>query len=272
MKPKAQRVEWLREVGRYYDETNELWSRNMGSTIQAGIITQGSSPVDIFAHNVFLAHRAGIKQGDNVLDAGCGVCGPAIDIARAFKDVTIEAITISERQVHTARRMLSDSGLLERIGVRLGDYHDLPYRDHTFDVVQYLESSSHSPDADVLFSEAFRVLRPGGILYVKDGFLLENPTDQQFEDSRHMDQRFHMQTRTLAKATSTIRGIGFEISQVNTLTDRVNASYFSKAMLQDPAEPTGPLTPLGLHHYREGERIMAFNWPVIGEIKATKPI
>lgn len=272
MNTESKNQQWLQEVESYYDETNDLWSHHMGSTIQAGILTSGSDPVDILAHNVFLAHRAGIRPGDYVLDAGCGICGPAIDIASSFDGVSIEAITISNQQVFTARERVAKCGLQDRVRVHQGDYHELPFENNVFDVVQFLESSAHAHDPATLFQECYRVLRPGGILFLKDGFVSEEPTAQQKLNSLQMDQRFHMQTRKLSDTVLTIRDAGFEILRVSEITNSVNANYFMSAMLRDPALPNGPLTPLGQYHYQGGEWIMDFNWPVIAEIKAIRPI
>ena len=49
-----------------------------------------------------LAQKAGLQDDDLVLDAGCGVAGPAIIIASHYPGVVIEGVTNSERQAEMA--------------------------------------------------------------------------------------------------------------------------------------------------------------------------
>jgi ubiquinone/menaquinone biosynthesis C-methylase UbiE len=166
----------LSAVRSYYDRTTPLYLEEIGSTLQAGLF-QGHSPAGAQDggdaqrnSNLIMASRAGIRPGHRVLDAGCGVCGPAIDIARAVVGVRIVAVTISPVQVDIAAQRVADAGLAERIEVRQADFHALPFADAEFDVVCFFESLSHSDNVLVALREAARVLKPGARLYVKDVF------------------------------------------------------------------------------------------------------
>ena len=117
-----------------------------------------------------LAERAGVTDGDVILDAGCGVGGPAIAIASTFR-VTIEAVTNSPVQVGIGRELVDDAGLSDRIRVHLGDMHDLDFQDGHFDRVLAFEVLCYSDDLGRLMSEFARVVRPGGTVYLKDIFL-----------------------------------------------------------------------------------------------------
>lgn len=206
-----------------------------------------------------------------VLDAGCGFCGPAIELARQYDGLEVDALNISPAQVDIARQNVAEAGLEARIRVHLGDYHDLPFADGHFDVVQFLESSAHSDDPARLVAEAWRVLRAGGRLYLKDGFLADPATDPAPFDPTRMDEAYLMQTRTVSETLSLIESTGFEVLDHRDLTRRVNAAHFVNAMqrLDESGQPQ--LTPLGRAHYRAGESIHVLNWPVIAEIRARKP-
>jgi cyclopropane fatty-acyl-phospholipid synthase-like methyltransferase len=145
-----------------------------GPTIQGALFASDGAEDAVVASNLKLANRAGVRAGDRVLDAGCGVCGPAIDIARAI-DVTIDGINLAPAQAETAREKVAAAGLSDRVRVHLGDFHRLPFFDSTFDVACFFESIGHSDNLDQLFAEAFRVLRPGGRLYGKDLHMGERP-------------------------------------------------------------------------------------------------
>lgn len=78
--PSRSRENWLADVREYYDRTTPLYLEYVGSTLQAGRLRSRDPPGDGYApievSNAHFAAAAGIRPGDLVLDAGCGVCGP----------------------------------------------------------------------------------------------------------------------------------------------------------------------------------------------------
>ena len=147
-----------------------------GTTLQCGLVKRrAETAVTPEASTVYLAELAGVAPGNHVLDAGCGIGGPAMAIARAVPNVVIDGVTISEVQSKLARELVAEAGLHDRVRVHVADFHHLPFADASFDVVLYLEVTGYSPDRDALFSEAARVLRPGGTVYIKELFRREDP-------------------------------------------------------------------------------------------------
>ena len=166
--------EFLASVRSYYDRTTELYLRHLGTTLQAGVLSwrHGASGATQFPkHNLFFAERAGIRRGARILDAGCGVCGPSIDIASGIDDVCFDCVTISPVQASIAKQNVDHRGLRSRVRVQVGDYHHLPFQDDFFDTAVFFESACYSYDQGALFQEVRRVLTPAGRLYVKDVFV-----------------------------------------------------------------------------------------------------
>lgn len=264
--------EALESIRAYYERTHEDYLACVGPTFQAALLAETPE-----ASNLRLAERAGLRAGMRVLDAGCGVCGPALDMARAL-DITVDGVTLSPSQAETARCRISESGLAHRVRVHLGDFHRLPFEDGAFDAAVLLESASYSPSPEALFSEMHRVLRPGGILYVKDFFRCDAPLGVgDMRALQDYDFTYCTCTRTLGEVMGAVARAGFVDARGGALPG-VDMDRFHQAMI-DP-EPRGTvgsafltalapaprLSRFGRYHRRSWERL-----PVdAGEIRAVR--
>ena len=180
----------LAEVRRFYDRWTPTLVEAAGTTLQFGLVRRpGETSVRPETSSRYLAERAGVVPGDRVLDAGCGVGGPALAIAAGVPDVVIDGVTVSEVQAGMARRLVDEAGLAGRVRVSVADFHRLPFPDASFDVALYLEVTGYSPDREALYRESARVLRPGGTVYVKDTFCREEQlSDEQRRCMRASDE------------------------------------------------------------------------------------
>lgn len=120
--------------------------------------TEPEQPVDLAMIDHFIAQLGGGTR--EVLDAGCGTGR----MSRYLTDrgCTTHGVDLSPGMIAMAHRDHPDL----RAGV--ASIVDLPFPDARFDGVVYWYSIIHVPDADlpVVFREARRVLRPGGVMLV----------------------------------------------------------------------------------------------------------
>ena len=72
-------------------------------------------------HEHYLASNIGIKKGMQVLDVGCGVGGPAREIAK-FTDAKITGLNINDYQIARARRAAVSEGLGDKLNFVKGDF------------------------------------------------------------------------------------------------------------------------------------------------------
>lgn len=153
-------------VEEYYEQWNDNYLKNFGDIFQSYATAKPEVLID------YIATSAGLKGGDKILDAGCGVCGPALLLAEKFPASKITGITISPSQVNLAQKKIAKKKLAERVRVAAGDFHeaDKKFTHGEFDVVLFLESLVHSHDPALAIAACKNVLRDGGTLYIKDLF------------------------------------------------------------------------------------------------------
>lgn len=128
--------------------------------------------------NAILYQLAGIEAHHAVLDAGCGIGGSTIWMAREHGN-RVTGITISAKQAGYARQHAKRHGVAEQTDFQVADFCATPFADASYDVVWALESSCHALRKADFMAECYRVLKPGGRLVVCDGFLLQRQFDER---------------------------------------------------------------------------------------------
>ena len=233
-------------VREYWDRAHDAYLAHVGTTFQAGRIDVGSSMRD---SNLWLARAAGLERHRVVLDAGCGVCGPSIDFARELPHLRLVGVTLSRRQTATARQLIRDAAVGDRLHVVNADYHALPFADGSFDAVLFLESLGYADNLTRLLRGVRRVLRAGGSLYVKDVFRREQLwSDQEGLELAEFDRVYQYCTRSLEACVRAVAAAGFTEVATRDLTDRVSIAHTQRAMVE---AGDGTLSAFGhLHHRR----------------------
>jgi SAM-dependent methyltransferase len=129
---------------------------------------------------------ARIKPGDNVLEIGCGTGSLTLAAKEQVGSAgEVAGIDIAPEMVAAARKKAARNGA--GISFQEGSIAKIPFPDHHFDVVMCSFMIFHMPE-DVRrkgFPEIYRVLNPGGQLFILDGALsekqLQHRTDQMHD-------------------------------------------------------------------------------------------
>jgi tocopherol O-methyltransferase len=108
--------------------------------------------------NQVLANNAKIKKTDLILDAGCGVGGSSIWLARNIGSKAI-GITLVEKQLDFAKKCAKEKGVEDLVEFKINDFTSTDFEDETFDFVWSVESVCHTIDKKEFIDESYRILK-----------------------------------------------------------------------------------------------------------------
>lgn len=110
----------------------------------------------------------GIAKCVNALDLGTGPGDIPIMLAEQHPGLRITAVDLADSMLALANKKVGLMGLQGRIALQRMDVKALDLPDGSFDAVFSNTILHHIPDPGAMLAEAARVLRPGGLLLIRD--------------------------------------------------------------------------------------------------------
>lgn len=164
------------QIQQFYDTSSGLWEQIWGEHMHHGYYgADGSQPKNRRQAQIDLIEEllkwSQVQQAEHILDVGCGIGGSSLYLAQKF-NAAITGITLSPVQAARATERAQEAGIAAKPLItpsaefQVADALNLPFADHSFDLVWSLESGEHMPDKVQFLQECYRVLKPGGRLLV----------------------------------------------------------------------------------------------------------
>lgn len=123
-----------------------------------------------------------IELGANTghyLDVGTGPAQIPILLTKQCPNIQITAIDLSKEMLKIAKQHVEDANLTDRITLERIDAKTLPYPDNAFDGLISNSIVHHIHDAEKALQEMGRVVKPDGVVLIRDLIRPETPADAQ---------------------------------------------------------------------------------------------
>jgi cyclopropane-fatty-acyl-phospholipid synthase len=157
-----------RAVRHHYDVGNEFFALflDRSMTYSCAYFKGGAATLEEAqeAKLELVCKKLGIREGERVLDVGCGWGSFAIHTARSH-GARVLGITLAERQAELARERVRQAGVADRVEIRLADYRELSDQ-APFDAITSIGMVEHVGEEriDEYAARLAGLLEPGGRL------------------------------------------------------------------------------------------------------------
>jgi cyclopropane-fatty-acyl-phospholipid synthase len=158
-----------RAVRHHYDVSNEFFELFLGPTMvySCAIFSRGAETLEQAQEEKLdtVARKLGLKEGERVLDVGCGWGGFPLWAAAKY-GANVVGITLSPPQAEKARQRAEQAGVANRVEIRVMDYRDLAGTGERFDAIASIGMVEHvgASQIEVYAQTLAGLLEPGGRL------------------------------------------------------------------------------------------------------------
>jgi ubiquinone/menaquinone biosynthesis C-methylase UbiE len=126
-------------------------------------------------NQAFVDRLVELGASGRMLDIGTGPGHVPLMVCERIPECTVVGVDLAEHMLAHAERHRAASPHRERIAYRRADAKGLDFADGEFDAVFSNTILHHIPDPRPFLAEAWRVLRPGGALLIRDLFRPDTP-------------------------------------------------------------------------------------------------
>ncbi|MEU7015619.1 cyclopropane-fatty-acyl-phospholipid synthase family protein [Streptomyces sp. NPDC046385] len=210
-------------ISHHYDVGNEFYELVLGPSMvySCAYWTEQGSLEDAQRDKLdLIARKLALKEGDRLLDVGCGWGSMAIHAAREY-GARVVGVTLSREQAAFARKRIAEEGLTDRIEIRVQDYRDVA--DGPFDAISSIGMAEHVGTvkyreyADALYG----LLKPGGRLLNHQISRRPEPDEEAYEVDAFIDAYVFPdgELAPMGRTLTTLEDAGFEVRDVEAIRE-----------------------------------------------------
>ncbi len=190
------------------------------------------------------------QPGEHILDIGSGLGGPARWIAAKF-GCQVTGVDLTAEFCKAAEALNAAAGLADRVRIMHGSALALPLPDSIFDRAYSQNVVMNIEDKGRVYAEAFRVLRPGGVLALSN--LCAGANGAPYYPVPWAQTAATSFLASPEETRGQLTAAGFTVLSFRDTT----AENLAAEAAQRRPLGTGELPPLGLH-VALGERVREF--------------
>jgi len=161
------------DIIEYYEQCEnayrDAWGMDHNKQLNLGLWEKGTKNLGqaLFNLNERIGELAELNEDSMVLDAGCGVGGTAIHLAKKY-GCRVKGISITERQIELAKNNAADAAVGDLVEFEVMDFCNTTFKDESFDVIIGMESIVYAEPKTDFLKEAHRLLKEDGRLVLAE--------------------------------------------------------------------------------------------------------
>jgi microcystin synthetase protein McyJ len=162
-------------VNNFYEKGVENYGNYHGGYLCFGLWLNGNTNYLTAAQDLVMhmGNKMRLNEHSRVLDVACGMGAQCIYLHQQF-GCSIDAIDITTKHVQRTQERI-DKAQLSNVTVQHGNAIHLPFTSGIFTHVMSIEGPEHFNTRKQFVQEAFRVLKPGGVMCLADFVLKRKP-------------------------------------------------------------------------------------------------
>jgi SAM-dependent methyltransferase len=171
------------------------------------------------------------------VDLGCGAGGITLHVARRLGLASMVGFDVERPVIAAATARAAADGMADRVQFVQAPPGPLPFADASFDLAFSKDALIHVPDKEALFTEVFRILRPGGIFAASDWLIGHDGPPSP-------DMAAYIQAEGLSFGMASARRYGAAMTAagfVDVATTSRNGWYLDQARAELARLQDGPL-------------------------------